>query len=194
VFVCVFHTRERLSRDAYGVIAFFMELLIWVGLGIWFWLLVTALNDLFRRPDVSTLGKARWGLVVIAAPYVGALSYMALRGRGIAEREASRLQQSPGMYSGAFIMADEIDKAHGLVALMQSTSDRTGLSTASSQTALLVNREAPKPARSVSSHRVERIPTRQASSRKRAGREFPLHIPAANALISPEDRAGNGVR
>jgi hypothetical protein len=173
-----------------------MELLIWVGLGIWVWLLITALNDLFRRPDISRLGKARWGLVVIAAPYVGALSYMALRGRGIAEREASRLQQSPGMHAGGFIMADEIDKARGLVSLMQTARDRTGLPTAGSQTPLLLNREAPKPAgaRSISAHRVDRTPNRWASTRKGRGPKFPLHIPAAKAVMSPEDRAGNGVR
>ena len=173
-----------------------MELILWLGLGIWFWLLITALNDLLRRTDVSTWSKARWGLLVIAAPYIGAVSYMALRGRGIAEREASRLQQSPGMHTGAFIMADEIDKAHGLISLMQSTSDRTGLSTASSPTAPLMHHEAPKTfaARSVSAHRIVRTPNRKASSRKGVGQKFPLHIPVANAVMSPEDRAGNGVR
>lgn len=173
-----------------------MELLIWVGLGVWFWLLFTALNDLFRRPDVSKLVKAGWGLVVIAAPYVGALSYMALRGRGIAEREASRLRQAPGMHRGAFILADEIDRVHGLISLMQSTSDGTGLRSVSSQTASLMHGKAAKPfaARSVSARRIERNPNRHASSRKGVGREFPLHIPPAKALMSPEDRAGNGVR
>jgi hypothetical protein len=45
---------------------------------LWFWLLITVLGDLFRRGDVSGLGKTLWVIVLILFPYGGVrLSHLA---------------------------------------------------------------------------------------------------------------------
>ena len=38
---------------------------------LWFWLLITVFGDLFRRHDVSGLGKAFWVIVLIVFPIWG---------------------------------------------------------------------------------------------------------------------------
>jgi Phospholipase_D-nuclease N-terminal len=43
---------------------------------LWFWLLITVLGDLFRRGDVSGLGKTLWVIVLILFPYLGVFIYL----------------------------------------------------------------------------------------------------------------------
>jgi hypothetical protein len=53
---------------------------------IWFWLLITVFGDLFRRHDLSGLGKVGWSLFVIILPYLGVFVYLIGQGKGMAER------------------------------------------------------------------------------------------------------------
>ena len=41
---------------------------------VWFWLLITVFGDLFRRRDVSGLGKALWVIALIVFPYLACSS------------------------------------------------------------------------------------------------------------------------
>ena len=43
---------------------------------IWFWLLITVFGDLFRRHDLSGLGKTGWIVFVICLPYLGVFVYL----------------------------------------------------------------------------------------------------------------------
>src|SRR6516162_7670485 len=61
---------------------------------LWFWLLITVLGDLFRRGDVSGLGKAFWFIFLILLPYFGVFIYIISQGRGMAERNSQRAQQA----------------------------------------------------------------------------------------------------
>ena len=61
---------------------------------LWFWLLITVLGDLFRRGDVSGLGKTLWVIVLILFPYLGVFIYLISQGRGMAERNSQRTQQA----------------------------------------------------------------------------------------------------
>ena len=38
---------------------------------LWFWLLITVIGDLFRRRDVSGLGKTVWVILLIVSPIWG---------------------------------------------------------------------------------------------------------------------------
>jgi hypothetical protein len=91
---------------------FFVDVLTLFAFVIWFWLLITVFGDLFRRHDVSGWGKALWVIFVIVAPYLGVLAYMIIQGRGIAERNAARIQQSRDELRNVvgFSVADEIEK------------------------------------------------------------------------------------
>jgi predicted membrane channel-forming protein YqfA (hemolysin III family) len=55
---------------------------------LWFWLLITVFGDLFRRRDISGLGKVLWVIVVIVLPYLGIFVYLITQGRGMAERQS----------------------------------------------------------------------------------------------------------
>ena len=61
-------------------------MLIFFAWVIWFWLLITVFSDLFRRHDISGLGKTAWIVFVIVLPYLGVFVYMIGQGKGMAER------------------------------------------------------------------------------------------------------------
>jgi hypothetical protein len=84
--------------------------------GLWFWLLITVLGDLFRRGDVSGVGKTLWVIVLIVFPYLGVFIYLISQGRGMAERNSQRAQQAREelRHIVAFSAADEIEKLERL--------------------------------------------------------------------------------
>jgi Phospholipase_D-nuclease N-terminal len=79
---------------------------------LWFWLFIIVCGDLFRRHDVSGVGKVCWVILLIILPYLGIFAYLLTQGQGLAERNESRaklalddLRQLVG-----FSAADEIEK------------------------------------------------------------------------------------
>ena len=91
---------------------FFMDVLTIFVFIMWFWLLISIASDLFRRHDISGLGKAIWIIVLILIPYIGVFAYLISQGRGIAERNAQQAQQArEGLRRVVgFSAADEIEK------------------------------------------------------------------------------------
>jgi predicted membrane channel-forming protein YqfA (hemolysin III family) len=83
---------------------------------LWFWLLITVFGDLFRRRDVSGLGKTLWVIVLIVFPYLGVFVYLISQGRGMAERQNRRVEQARGELRQivGFSVADEIEKLERL--------------------------------------------------------------------------------
>jgi Phospholipase_D-nuclease N-terminal len=79
---------------------------------LWFWLLMTVSSDLFRRHDVSGLGKVLWVILLIVLPYVGIFAYLFTQGRGMAERNEARAKQVRDDLRQVvgFSVADEIAK------------------------------------------------------------------------------------
>lgn len=63
---------------------------------IWFWLLITILADVFRRHDLSGIGKVGWTVFVIILPFLGVLIYLGTQSKHMAERNMSdaRRQQA----------------------------------------------------------------------------------------------------
>ena len=83
---------------------------------LWFWLLITVFSDLFRRHDVSGVGKAVWVIVLILFPYIGVFIYLISQSRGMAERQSQRAQQARNdlrQFVG-FSVADELEKLERL--------------------------------------------------------------------------------
>ena len=85
---------------------------------LWFWLLITVIGDLFRRHDISGLGKAIWVIVLIVIPYLAVFIYLISQSRGMAERSAQRAQQASDelRHVVGFSAADEIEKLERLKA------------------------------------------------------------------------------
>jgi predicted membrane channel-forming protein YqfA (hemolysin III family) len=83
---------------------------------VWFWLLVTVISDLFRRRDVSGLGKAVWVILLVVLPYIGVFAYLLSQGRGMSERQeqqAQRARDDLRQFAG-ISAADEIEKLERL--------------------------------------------------------------------------------
>jgi hypothetical protein len=79
---------------------------------LWFWLFIVVVGDLFRRHDVSGLGKVGWVILLIILPYIGIFAYLLTQGRGMAERNEARAKQAKDdlrQFVG-FSAADEIEK------------------------------------------------------------------------------------
>ena len=83
---------------------------------LWFWLLITVFGDLFRRRDVSGLGKVLWVIVLIVFPYIGVFVYLISQGRGMAERRNQQAQQTREELRQVvdFSVADELEKLERL--------------------------------------------------------------------------------
>jgi hypothetical protein len=69
-------------------------MLVFFGWVIWFWLLITAFGDVFRRRDLSGLGKTGWIILMIVLPYLGVFIYLITQHDGMAERNVQQMQQS----------------------------------------------------------------------------------------------------
>jgi len=83
---------------------------------LWFWLLITAFGDLFRRRDVSGWGKALWVIGLIVFPYLGVFIYLISQSRGMAEQHNQRVEQARSELRQmvGFSVADEIEKLERL--------------------------------------------------------------------------------
>src|SRR6476646_10818906 len=79
---------------------------------LWFWLLITVTSDLFRRHDVSGLGKVLWVILLVVLPYIGIFAYLLTQGRGMAERNEARALHARDQlrHIVGFSAADEIAK------------------------------------------------------------------------------------
>ncbi len=83
---------------------------------VWFWLLITVFGDLFRRRDISGVGKTIWVVVLIVLPYLAVFGYLISQGRGMAERQTQRAQQARDEVRQVvgFSVADELEKLERL--------------------------------------------------------------------------------
>jgi len=83
---------------------------------LWFWLLITIFGDLFRRRDISGIGKTIWVIVLIVFPYLGVFIYLISQHRGMAERQSQRAEQAREdlRHVVGFSVADELEKLERL--------------------------------------------------------------------------------
>ena len=56
--------------------------------------LFSIVGDLFRDPDESGAMKAVWIVALIFLPFLSALLYLIIRGKGMAQRQVSALQEA----------------------------------------------------------------------------------------------------
>jgi hypothetical protein len=79
---------------------------------VWFWLLIVIYSDLFRRHDISGLGKALWVIGLVLTSYLGIFIYLITQSRGMAERNNAQAQQAREELKRVvgYSVADEIVK------------------------------------------------------------------------------------
>jgi hypothetical protein len=78
------------AADDYPLVDVLWTFVLFFALMIYFWLMITALGDLFRRRDVSGWGKAAWTVFVIFLPLIGSLTYLITQGRAMADRDVQQ--------------------------------------------------------------------------------------------------------
>jgi hypothetical protein len=95
---------------------------------IWFWLLITVTGDLFRRDDVSGLGRVAWVIALILVPYIGVFAYLLTQGRSMAARNEARSRHAREELRNmvGFSTADEIEKLDRLKASGSITAAEYG--------------------------------------------------------------------
>jgi hypothetical protein len=78
------------AADDYPLVDLLWTFVLFFALLTYFWLLITALGDLFRRRDVSGWGKTAWTVFVIVLPLIGSLTYLITQGRAMADRDVQQ--------------------------------------------------------------------------------------------------------
>lgn len=82
------------AADSYPLLDLLWTFVIFFGLMIYFWLIITVFADLFRRHDVSGWAKAGWTVFVLLLPLIGSLTYLITQGRAMADREERRAREA----------------------------------------------------------------------------------------------------
>jgi hypothetical protein len=99
-------------------------MLIFFAWVIWFWILIRVLMDVFRRHDLSGMGKAGWTLFMIVVPFLGVLIYLIAHGKDMGQRDIEQARASQAQFDeyvrsvageGGGGAAAEIAKAKGLL-------------------------------------------------------------------------------
>jgi cbb3-type cytochrome oxidase subunit 3 len=95
---------------------------------LWFWLLIVAAGDLFRRHDLSGFAKVLWVIAFILFSYIGVFAYFLTQGRGMAERNQARANEGRDELRRivGFSVADEITKLDRLKAAGSLTEQEYG--------------------------------------------------------------------
>jgi len=87
--------------SSYPFLDVMWTMLVFFAWLIWFWLLITVFGDVFRRTDLSGLGKAGWIVFVIVLPYLGVLVYLIARGKEMTQHsidDARAMEASQRQY------------------------------------------------------------------------------------------------
>jgi hypothetical protein len=107
---------------------FFADVLTIFMFILWFWLLIVATGDLFRRHDVSGFAKVLWVIAFILFSYLGVFAYFLTQGRGMAERNQARANEAREelRHIVGFSVSDEIVKLDNLKASGSITEQEHG--------------------------------------------------------------------
>lgn len=90
--------------DDFGLWDVIVSIFWFTLLMTWVWLLVALLSDIFADRGLSGGAKAMWTLFLVLLPWIGALSYIFVRGDSMNERhrqrDAGAVAGSPGPSTG----------------------------------------------------------------------------------------------
>ncbi len=92
---------------------------VWVA---WFWILFGVWGDIFRRHDLSGLGKTGWFIFTLVLPFLGVFVYVVSQNDGMNQRNLERAQAQRAQMddyvrstAGSGGAAAEIEKAKQLL-------------------------------------------------------------------------------
>jgi hypothetical protein len=103
----------------WGVFGSMIIFFLWIA---WFMLLFRVFGDVFRRDDLSGLGKTAWIILVIIAPFLGVFIYLITQNQGMTERNMAQVRAQRAQFddavrdaAGSGGSAAEIEKAKALL-------------------------------------------------------------------------------
>lgn len=103
----------------WGVFGSMLIFFIWIA---WFMLLFRVFGDVFRRDDLSGLGKTGWIVFVILVPFLGVFIYLITQNQGMSERSMHQARAQRAQFddqvrtaAGSGGSAWEIQKAKDLL-------------------------------------------------------------------------------
>lgn len=92
---------------------------LWIA---WFWILFGVWGDIFRRHDLSGLGKTGWFIFTLVLPFLGVFIYVVTQNDGMKQRNLERVQAQRAQMddyvrstAGGGGAAAEIEKAKQLL-------------------------------------------------------------------------------
>ena len=92
---------------------------LWIA---WFWILFGVWGDIFRRHDLSGLGKTGWFIFTLVLPFLGVFIYVVSQNDGMSQRNLERAQAQRAQVddyvrstAGSGGAAAEIEKAKQLL-------------------------------------------------------------------------------
>ena len=85
---------------------------------MWIWLLISVFGDLFRRKDVSGIGKVIWILFLLFLPLLGVFLYLLTQSSSMDRRNQEAQQEARDHLRNivGFSVAEEITKLEALKA------------------------------------------------------------------------------
>ena len=96
-----------LAADSYPFLEIVGTMIVFFAWVIWIWAVIAVLSDVFRRHDLSGLGKAGWTFLIILVPFLGMLIYLIGHGKEMAERNVQERQAQEAAFQ------DYVRKAAG---------------------------------------------------------------------------------
>ena len=72
--------------SSYPVLSLFWSMLMFFGLVLWIFLVITIFIDIFRSHDMGGFAKAMWVIFIVFLPILGVLFYLIVRGSSMHER------------------------------------------------------------------------------------------------------------
>ncbi len=103
----------------WGVFGSMIIFFIWIA---WFMLLFRVFGDVFRRDDLSGLGKTGWIVFVILLPFLGVFIYLVTQNDGMTERNMAQARAQRAQFddsireaAGSGGAAADIQKAKDLL-------------------------------------------------------------------------------
>lgn len=76
----------------------------------WVWVVVRVISDVFLSRDLGGFAKGLWVLFIIIIPWLGVLSYLVVRGRGMEDRSHVQGGSIPSTADELSKLADLRDK------------------------------------------------------------------------------------